>query len=104
MASTNFNMSFDPVLKQQFAEVVEGYGLTVPQAFKLLANQVIRTKVLPISFDWQAEQSYPSSQSYELTDKAKAELAQNAKDKAEGNFVRFSSADDFMNAMQELAK
>lgn len=41
--SNNFNMSFDPATKEQFAKVVGEYGLTVPQAFKLFANQVIKT-------------------------------------------------------------
>ncbi|STZ04014.1 type II toxin-antitoxin system RelB/DinJ family antitoxin [Moraxella equi] len=36
--SGNFNMSFDPKVRQEFADVLSGYGLTVPQAFKLFAN------------------------------------------------------------------
>lgn len=99
MASSNFNMSFDPQLKQQFAEIVEGYGLTVPQAFKLLANQVIRTKVLPISFDWQAENSVKN---YELTERIKKELAQNEIDKANGKVTRFSSAEELMTAIKGM--
>ena len=39
MASSNFNMSFDPELRKQFTEIVADYGLTAPQAFKLFANQ-----------------------------------------------------------------
>lgn len=50
--NSNFNMSFDPVVKQKFSNVVTEYGLTVPQAFKLFANQVIKTGVLPLSFNW----------------------------------------------------
>lgn len=50
--SSNFNMNFDPVIKQKFSNVVTEYGLTVPQAFKLFANQVIKTGVLPLSFNW----------------------------------------------------
>ncbi len=56
MTSKNFNMSFDPQVRQQFAEIVGDYGLTVPQAFKLLANQVIKTGVLPLTFDWNSKQ------------------------------------------------
>ncbi len=48
MTSKNFNMSFDPQVRQEFADIVGDYGLTVPQAFKLLANQVIKTGVLPL--------------------------------------------------------
>lgn len=46
-------MNFDSVTRQAFADVLSGYGLTVPQAFKLFANQVIKTGVVPLSFDWQ---------------------------------------------------
>lgn len=51
--SNNFNMNFDPVVRQQFAELTANYGLTVAQAFKLFANQAIKTGVLPLSFDWE---------------------------------------------------
>lgn len=56
--ATNFNMNFDPVVKQQFAEVLADYGLTVPQAFKLFANQVIKTQSVPLSFDWRTNKSH----------------------------------------------
>ena len=55
--NNNFNMSFDPVIRQQFAELTANYGLTVPQAFKLFANQAVKTGVLPLSFDWQRKNS-----------------------------------------------
>lgn len=51
--SNNFNMSFDSDTRQAFADVLAEYGLTVPQAFKLFANQVIKTGVVPLSFDWR---------------------------------------------------
>ncbi|MDO4656378.1 type II toxin-antitoxin system RelB/DinJ family antitoxin [Kingella sp. (in: b-proteobacteria)] len=53
MATSNFNMSFDPELRKQFTEIVADYGLTAPQAFKLFANQVVKTGVIPLSFDWR---------------------------------------------------
>ncbi len=56
MAAKNFNMSFDEEVKKQFADVVVEYGLTVPQAFRLFANQAIKTGVLPLSFDWNRKQ------------------------------------------------
>ena len=51
--SNNFNMSFDPIIRRQFAELAASYGLTVPQAFRLFADQAVETGVLPLSFDWQ---------------------------------------------------
>lgn len=51
--SGGFNMSFDPKVRQEFTNVLSGHGLTVPQAFKLFANQATKTKTAPLSFDWQ---------------------------------------------------
>ena len=51
--SNNFNMSFDPIIRRQFAELAANYGPTVPQAFRLFADQAVETGVLPLSFDWQ---------------------------------------------------
>ena len=45
--SNNFNMSFDPIIRRQFAELAANYGLTVPQAFRLFADQAVETGVLP---------------------------------------------------------
>ncbi|MBR4877870.1 MAG: type II toxin-antitoxin system RelB/DinJ family antitoxin, partial [Rhodocyclaceae bacterium] len=56
MSTNNFNMSFDAATRQAFADVLADYGLTVPQAFKLFANQVIKTGVVPLSFDWREKQ------------------------------------------------
>ena len=59
--SNNFNMSFDPVMKQKFGEIVADYGLTIPQAFKLFANQVIKTGAIPLSFDWRVDGNLPNA-------------------------------------------
>ena len=53
--SSNFKMSFDTVLRQQFAELTENYGLTAQQAFRLFANQAVKTGRLPLSFDCQGK-------------------------------------------------
>ena len=52
MSTANFNMRFDSDTKRQLDEVLSEYGLTTPQAFKLLANQIINTRKVPLSFDW----------------------------------------------------
>lgn len=52
MSTANFNMRFDRDTKQQLDEVLAEYGLTTPQAFKLIANQIINTRKVPLTFDW----------------------------------------------------
>lgn len=56
MTATNFNMRIDSETKEQFTAVLADYGLTMPQAIKLFANQVIQTKQVPLSFDWASDQ------------------------------------------------
>ncbi len=95
MASSNFNMKLDPVMKEQFAQVVAGYGLTVPQAFKLFANQAIHTGVLPLSFDYRSRELIIGKE----TEQA---LKQGSADYQAGKLERFS-ADDAIDAIAELA-
>ncbi|WP_298643460.1 type II toxin-antitoxin system RelB/DinJ family antitoxin [uncultured Cardiobacterium sp.] len=54
MTTSNFNMRMDTETREQLRRVLAQYGLTIPQAFKLFANQTIKTGVLPLSFDWAA--------------------------------------------------
>lgn len=54
MASHNFNIRLDDELRNRAFPVLESYGLTASQAFKLFLNQVAETKTVPLSFDWQA--------------------------------------------------
>lgn len=56
MSSTNFNMRLDTEFKNELSQVLANYGLTIPQAFKLFGNQVIKTKKVPLTFDWDSEE------------------------------------------------
>lgn len=88
--SNNFNMSFDPDIRKQFTEIVGEYGLTAPQAFKLFANQVVKTRTIPLSFDFLAPQRLPS----EKLLKAIAELEK-------GETTTYENLDDFIQAFNE---
>lgn len=92
--SGNFNMNFDPVVKQQFAEILAEYGLTVPQAFKLFANQVIKTKVVPLTFDWKANEAV--QQEYQLNENIIALLEQNQIEQLQGKSTKYRTIDDMM--------
>lgn len=84
-------MSFDPITRQLFADVLADYGLTVPQAFKLFANQVVKTGVVPLSFDWRNSQieRIPSDKLL----KAITELEN-------GETTTYESLDDFFKAFK----
>ncbi len=81
---SNFNMSFDPVLKKEFAEVVSDYGLTVPQAFKLFANQVVKTQSIPLDFSWRANQDD------QVNNTVLEILKQNMLEQTQGNSTKYA--------------
>ena len=56
MSVINFNMRLDSELKEQVTPILEDYGLTMPQAFKLFLNQIVKTKTVPLSFDYAKDQ------------------------------------------------
>lgn len=89
--SNNFNMSFDATTRQQFADVLADYGLTVPQAFKLFANQVIKTGVVPLSFDWRNSQveRVPSDKLLKAIDELE-----------NGETTTYENLDDFVKAFK----
>lgn len=100
MASTNFNMRLDSDFKNELSQVLANYGLTIPQAFKLFGNQVIKTRKVPLTFDWENTQD----ETLELSDKAKARLRQTEKELVNGEYSVYSTAEDALIAMQQLAK
>ena len=53
--AVNFNMRLEAELKEQVTPILEDYGLTMPQAFKLFLNQIVKTKAIPLSFDYARE-------------------------------------------------
>ena len=71
MSAVNFNMRLEAELKEQVTPILEDYGLTMPQAFKLFLNQIVKTKAIPLSFDYAREP--------DLTPKAAAKLLQSLK-------------------------
>ena len=46
MSAVNFNMRLEAELKEQVTPILEDYGLTMPQAFKLFLNQIVKTKAI----------------------------------------------------------
>ena len=56
VANTSFNLRLDKELKEQSFAVIERYGLTPTQAIKLFLKQVADRKILPLSFNYQADE------------------------------------------------
>ena len=93
MPKVNFKMRVDAELKDKVTPILEDYGLTMPQAFKLFLNQIVKTRAIPLSFDYAQDDNVPNS----VTKKALLE-AKNRTDFSEA----YATPEEFMKAMQEL--
>ena len=94
MSAVNFNMRLEAELKEQVT-ILEDYGLTMPQAFKLFLNQIVKTKAIPLSFDYAREP--------DLTPKAAAKLLQSLKEIENGEYTEYETVEEAIKAMSEEA-
>lgn len=86
MASSNFNMRLDDELRNRAFPVLESYGLSPSQAFKLFLTQVAETNTVPLSFDYQPQ---PQLQPSQATLRAIEELES-------GGGTKFDSLDELL--------
>ena len=93
MSAVNFNMRLEAELKEQVTPILEDYGLTMPQAFKLFLNQIVKTKAIPLSFDYAREPA--------LTPKAAAKLLQSLKEIENGEYTEYETVEEAIKAMSE---
>ncbi len=92
METTNYNLRLDKELKDSAFSVFDSYGLTPSQAIKLFLNQVAKTQVIPLSFDWKQER-IPNAETEKAILEAREEL-KTAK--------RYHTVDEAMNAIKEI--
>jgi DNA-damage-inducible protein J len=96
MSAVNFNMRLDAELKDKVTPILENYGLTMPQAFKLFLNQIAKTKTIPLSFDYASENS--------LTPKAAAKLLQSLKEVENGEYTEYKTVEKMIKAVSEESR
>lgn len=53
MPSINYNFRVDENLKNRAFAVIESYGLTPAQAFKMFLNQIADTQSIPLSLNYR---------------------------------------------------
>jgi DNA-damage-inducible protein J len=95
MSAVNFNMRLEEDLRNDANHIFEEYGLTMPQAFKLFLNQVVKTRTVPLVFDYAKEST--------LTPKAAAKLLQSLKEIENGEYTEFKSVEDMMKSLVDEA-
>ncbi|WP_201537383.1 type II toxin-antitoxin system RelB/DinJ family antitoxin [Psychrobacter ciconiae] len=55
MTTVNFNMRLEKELKDETSQIFENYGMTTAQAVRMFLVHVAKTKKVPLSFDYQAD-------------------------------------------------
>lgn len=85
----NFNLRMEKELKEQASIIFENYGMTTSQALRMFLMNVIHTRKVPLTLDYQAER-LPSLK------------LQKAISEAESNeLLEFNHVDDLVRAINE---
>lgn len=96
MSAVSYNMRIDKQLRDDAFLVLENYGLTPSQAFKLFLKQIATTKKVPLSFDYQDD--------YTLSAKGEKLLNQSIQEFKNGEFETLNTVEDFQKMVSGLAK
>lgn len=90
--TTNYNLRIDKEIKNQAFKVIEDYGLTPSMVLKAFLKQIADRKILPLSFDYQADE--PN----EETKQAMREAIENRKN---GNLKGYTDLSKMVKDIQE---
>lgn len=89
MNTKTFSIRIDENLREEATEILESYGLSPTQAIKLFFNEVVATRKVPLSFDYQAPDKQPTAKLL----KAIAELDN-------GDTTTYENLDEFIAALK----
>ncbi len=97
MASTvSFNMRLEKELKEETTQIFENYGMTTAQAIRMFLVNVAKTRKIPLSLDYQANDVVLGSQTLQS-------IEQGRLDYEAGVLDRFAP-DEALEALQELSR
>ncbi len=90
MSAVSYNIRLDKELRDEAFSVLDSYGLSPSQAFKLFLKQVAKTKAVPLSFDYQQQpnQQQIEQQEHNLTPTAQAKLLQSINEIDNGEYTQ----------------
>lgn len=91
MPSVNYNIRIDKELRDEAFSVLDKYGLSPSQAFRLFLTQIAGTGVVPLSFDYA-----PKVIDYEHN----PTTMQAINDAREGKMTRYENIDELMTAIE----
>lgn len=94
MATGNFNIRLDEDLRAEVTHILAGYGLSPTQAVKLFFNQVVATRKVPLSFDFQAMEKQPTPELLRI-------IEQNKQEQLQGKSKKYTNFDEMMADLSE---
>ncbi|MBQ9601557.1 MAG: type II toxin-antitoxin system RelB/DinJ family antitoxin [Neisseriaceae bacterium] len=89
MTTTNISIRLDENLRAEATQILADYGLSPTQAIKLFFNQIVSTRKVPLSFDYQATEKKPT-----------AKLLNAIAELENGETTTYESIDDFVKAFK----
>lgn len=92
MASVNFNMRLDTELRDRAFPIIESFGLSPAQAFKLFLTQIAATHSIPLSFDYQEKA---------LSARAQARLRESLQQMENGEYSQFDNVEALIQSLHE---
>lgn len=96
MTNVNLNMRIEKELKEEVSQIFENYGMTTAQAIRMFLVNVAKTKKIPLTFDYQADE-------LEIGPETLKSIAQGRLDYQAGVLDRFAP-ENAVRALQELSR
>ena len=90
--TTNYNLRIDKEIKNQAFKVIEDYGLTPSMVLKAFLKQIADRKILPLSFDYQAD---------EPNEESKQAMREAIENRQNGNLKGYADLNKMVKDIQE---
>lgn len=90
--TTNYNLRIDKDIKNQAFKVIEDYGLTPSMVLKAFLKQIADRKILPLSFDYQAD---------EPNEETKQAMREAIENRQNGNLKGYADLNKMVKDIQE---
>ncbi|MBR3481725.1 MAG: type II toxin-antitoxin system RelB/DinJ family antitoxin [Neisseriaceae bacterium] len=90
--TTNYNLRIDKEIKNQAFKVIEDYGLTPSMVLKAFLKQIADRKILPLSFDYQAD---------EPNEETKQAMREAIENRQNGNLKGYADLNKMVKDIQE---
>lgn len=90
--TTNYNLCIDKEIKNQAFKVIEDYGLTPSMVLKAFLKQIADRKILPLSFDYQAD---------EPNEETKQAMREAIENRQNGNLKGYADLNKMVKDIQE---